>query len=27
LSSKRPQSLGKGVQKMRLGGDDRGDAQ
>jgi predicted CoA-binding protein len=27
LSSKRPQSLGKGVQKMRLGDDDRGDAQ
>lgn len=27
LSSKRPQSLGKGVQKMGLGGKDRGDAQ
>jgi hypothetical protein len=27
LSSKRPQSLGKGVQKMSLGRNDRGDAQ
>ena len=27
LSSKRAQIMGTGVQKMRLGGDDRGDAQ